>query len=237
MSNSVCDSKSKTNSVPCKHVYDVALDTFFMLLASLIGAGLAIYAFTQYGALIVGSVTGQDSKGFWDLSRVTGVMAYLMFWGAIVLGLLMSNKFAKLWPGGPTAYALHEYMCLIGLAFAIFHAGILLGDKYMNYSVAQIAVPFMTKGASSVMIGLGQIGIYLLAALVLSYYVRPWIGFSAWRWIHFTAFMAFALITVHGLLVGTDTKTPLLLGMYLITNVAVFFFTFYRIFNMIEVGS
>lgn len=220
-----------------KYIFDVVLDTFIGLLATIIGTGFAIYAFTEYGSLMTASVTAQDGKGFWDLARATGVVAYLLFWGAIVLGLLMSNKLAKLWPSGPTAYAVHEYMCLLGLVFAVFHAGILLGDKYINFSLTQILVPFMTTGSASFMVGLGQIAIYLLAALVISYYIRPWIGFAAWRWLHFAAFMAFALITAHGLLAGTDTKTPLLLGLYAITNGSVFFFTFYRIFNMIEARS
>lgn len=202
------------------------------VLVILLAAAFAVYTVGQFAPLLVSSLIGELGKGYWDLSRASGVVAYLLFWASIMLGLLMSNKLARAWPGGPTAFALHEFMCLLGLVFAVFHAGILLADPYINFSIGQILLPFTTSADEPFWVGLGQIGFYLLLAIACSFYVRSWIGTAVWRWLHFATFIAYMLITVHGMIVGSDSKTPLMLGVYALTNTAVWFLTIYRILAM-----
>jgi len=51
------------------------------------------------------------------------------------MGVTMTNKMARIWPGGPTAFDAHQYTSLLGLTFALFHAiilfhaGALLGHR------------------------------------------------------------------------------------------------------------
>lgn len=208
------------------------LTSLWTVLIGVLAAVLAVYTAQQFAPLLASSLIGELGKGYWDLSRASGVMAYLLFWASIMLGLLMSNKFARAWPGGPTAFALHEFMCLLGLGFAAFHALILLADEYINFNIGQIIMPFATSGTEVFWVGLGQIGFYLLLVIVCSFYVRRWIGTQVWRWLHFATFIAYMLITVHGLIIGSDSKTPLMLGVYALTNVAVWFLTIYRILAM-----
>ena len=96
-------------------------------------------------------------------------------------GLIITNKLARVWPGGPIAFDLHQFASLMGLAFALFHALILMGDKYINYDLAQVLVPFNSIGYKPVWVGLGQIGFYLLAIVGLSFYVRKRLGNRTWR--------------------------------------------------------
>lgn len=79
---------------------------------------------------------------------------------------------------------------------------------------------------------MGQIAFYAMAMILLSFYVRKRIGFSAWRWLHFGTFVSYMLITVHGLLVGSDAMTPLMLWVYGLSNGAVLFLTVYRLLSM-----
>src|SRR5947207_8775577 len=37
-------------------------------------------------------------------------------WLSMAYGVLISNKLARVWPGGPTAFALHEYTSLLAKA-------------------------------------------------------------------------------------------------------------------------
>src|SRR5439155_688934 len=97
----------------------------------------------------------------------------------------------------------------------LLHALVLLGDKYIGYTLPQILIPFASVGYQPLWVGLGQIGLYMMALVTLSFYVRRWIGARTWRLIHFLSFAVFALALVHGLFSGTDSSTPWALGMYL----------------------
>ncbi|MCJ7432540.1 MAG: hypothetical protein MUO77_03540, partial [Anaerolineales bacterium] len=67
-----------------------------------------------------------------------------LLWLSMALGLGITNKMARLWPGAPATFAIHEYVSLLGMAFALFHALVLLGDHYINFTFAQMLVPFAT---------------------------------------------------------------------------------------------
>ena len=53
-------------------------------------------------------------------------------------------------------------------------------------------------------VGWGQPGLYLLTLVTLSFYVRRRIGHATWRRIHYLSFVVFLMVTVHGLMSGTD---------------------------------
>src|SRR5664279_702467 len=113
-------------------------DALLALAPYLVGAGLAALAFV--GALVIAaaqpawlsqlmaSLAGVTPKAYWYLSRSSAIIGYFMLWGSMVLGLAITNKMARAWPGGPTYAALHEHTGWLGLVLSIFHALVLLGD-------------------------------------------------------------------------------------------------------------
>jgi hypothetical protein len=50
----------------------------------------------------------------------------------------------------------------LALAFALFHAPILLGDRYIQAPLAQVLLPFAYTGYMAVWGSPGQIGLYAL---------------------------------------------------------------------------
>jgi predicted ferric reductase len=118
---------------------------------------------------------------------------------------------------------------LLGLAFGLFHALILIGDKYINYTLMQILVPFNSVGYKPIEVGLGQVAFYVLAIVSLSFYVRKRIGHRTWRVIHFLSFLALVLALAHGLLSGTDSTLDWLRGFYFASGASLLFLTLYRI--------
>ncbi len=177
------------------------------------------------------SLLGPQPKAYWDLARTSGMVAYLLIWLSVALGLIITDRFARLWPGGPVAFDLHQFASLLGLAFAVFHGLILLGDHYIGYTLLQILIPFATS-AQPFWVGLGQLAFYALIPITFSFYFRRQIGTGLWRAIHYGSFITFGLITVHGLLSGSDTTNPAVLGLYALTGLSVLFLTLYRIGSM-----
>ncbi len=175
------------------------------------------------------SVGGEAPKVFWYLSRGSAVIAYLILWVSMVFGLLITNKMSRMWPGAAPAFEFHEYASLLGLGLALFHALILTGDHYINYTVVQVLLPFSSDNYRPIDVGIGQVMFYVWAIVALSFYVRKRIGQKAWRWIHFASFASFMGVLVHGILSGTDSGTTWANWMYWITGGSVLFLTVYRI--------
>jgi predicted ferric reductase len=199
------------------------LNVLVILVATLLGAFVAVLVLPTLTRVLF----GPGVNVVWDLTRVAGLIAYGLIWWSVVFGLLITNRMATLWPGGPAAVDLHQFTSLLGLAFSLFHAILLLADSYVPYTLLQIALPF-TSEYRPVWVGLGQIAIYLLIPVILSFYLRRGLGPTAWRLIHSGSFFAFAFITAHGLLAGSDTTNLAILSFYALTGLSVCFLMIYR---------
>ena len=207
-----------------------------LIMAIAVGALGALVLLPMFSDIFAKSLVGEQAKGYWFLSRASGVVAYVLFWASMMMGLLMSTKTTRLWSTGPTFMAMHEFTSILGLLFAGFHALILLGDAFIQTDVVQILTPFLMDfgkdGAQSIWVGFGQLGFYALALILLSFYVRQRISYGVWRWLHFGTFVAYMLVTVHGMLVGSDSQTTFMLSVYAFTNASILFLTLYRVLLM-----
>jgi predicted ferric reductase len=200
-----------------------------VLLAVLASVAIALFVLPIWLPGLSASLARSDAKVYWYLSRAAAFVAYILLWLAIVMGLLITNKLSRIWPGGPLAFDLHQHLSIIGLGFALFHALILLGDAYSNYSLAQLLLPFGSEQYRPFWVGLGQIGFYIMLLVAFSFFLRRWIGAKGWRTLHFLSFAVFVLALVHGVGSGTDTAPRWAQAIYWASATAVIILTIYRI--------
>ena len=220
------------------HIPSVNLEVFLIiLLATIAGTFAAAVALPTWLPSLSQSLLGNEPKAYWYLSRMSGIVAYMLMWLSIALGITITNKMARVWPGGPAAVDVHQFASLLSFTFAIFHVLILLGDRYANYSLTQLATPFTMGGRQEFWIGLGQLGFYLMLPVTFSFYARRFIGYKGWRLIHYASFLIYIFVTIHGLWAGTDTRAPAILGVYAVTIVATYFLTMYRVLVSIRLPS
>jgi predicted ferric reductase len=197
-------------------------------LAVMLGAALGALALWAWLPGLRASLGGATPKAYWYLSRSSAFAAYGLLWLSMASGLALTNRLARLWPGGPTAYDVHQYSSLLGLALALVHAAVLLGDGYLNYAAAQLLLPFASAPYRPLWVGLGQLAFYALIPVTLSFYARRWLGPRAWRWVHALSVAAFLLALVHGVFSGTDSPQPLIHWLYWATGGSVLFLAVYR---------
>ncbi|MEZ7502415.1 ferric reductase-like protein [Psychrobacter sp. Arc29] len=195
-------------------------------LSFMIAIGVGSYALLMWGETISQLLTATD-KPFWYLSRAGGVIAYALFWLAVVFGLLLSTRLGK-HVNAARVFALHQYLSLIAVGFATFHAGILLADNYLNLQIWQFLAPFGFQ-TDRVGVALGQLGFWLLLICAFSFYIKKYIGQSAWRWLHFLTFMAYMLISMHVFMVGSDSRALPLMLFYAGSQTLVFLLISYRL--------
>src|SRR5512142_1120607 len=147
-----------------------------LLMAIGLGALGALIIIPNWAPSLTATLVGADPKAYWYLSRGAGFVALGLLWISMILGLLITDKLHRSWPGAPAAFAIHEYVSLLGLVFVAFHALILIGDQFIKYQLAQILVPFGSINYHPIWVGLGQIGFYAWAIISATFYVRQKIG-------------------------------------------------------------
>jgi len=216
-----------------EEIQDKSSLTMVSLVSLLMAVALGVIAaliFSPSGIPpLAQSLVGASPKAYWYLSRGAAFVALGLLWISMMLGLLITNKIVRSWPGAPAAFALHEYVSLLGLAFAAFHALVLIGDRYINYTLAQILLPFGSINYHPIWVGVGQIGFYTWAIISGSFYIRKGIGPKTWKLIHYASFFNFIIAIIHGLASGTDTTLSWAQGVYWFLGGSFLFLTVYRI--------
>jgi predicted ferric reductase len=221
---------SKNPSEQIEYESSVNIQTFLMLLLAMIaGLLVAVLILPSWLPNLSFSLGGDAPKVYWYLSRATAFVSLSLLWLSMALGLGMTNKMARLWPGAPAAFALHEYVSLLGLAFAVFHAIIILGDHYINFTLLQLLIPFSTTDYRPFWVGLGQLAFYTWLILAASFYIRPLIGQRFWRLLHYASFGMYLMGIFHGLFGGTDASARWAQNYYWITTGSLLFLLIYRV--------
>ena len=208
----------------------MALQTVVLLLtAVVVGAVAGAVALPQWAPALSDSLLGTAPKAYWYLSRASAIVAFVLLWMSIVLGLTLTNRTARIWPGGPVVFDLHQHTSLLALIVAFFHGLILMGDRYIAFTLTTVLTPFASADYRPFWVGLGQIGFYLLGIVGLSFYARRWMGARLWRVIHYLSFGVFILALIHGIVSGTDTSSVGVAAMYWIATGSVVFLTLHRV--------
>ncbi|MDD2923369.1 MAG: hypothetical protein PHQ36_13880 [Anaerolineales bacterium] len=210
----------------------VNIQTFLsFLVAMTVGLLLAVLVLPLWLPNMSFSLGGDAPKAYWYLSRATAFVSLSLLWLSMALGLGITNKMARLWPGAPAAFAIHEYVSLLGLTFAVFHAIVILGDHYINFTLLQLLVPFSTVDYRPFWVGIGQVGLYTWAILAFSFYIRPAIGQKSWRFLHYGSFGMYILGIFHGIFSGTDVGAGWAQNYYWYSAGSLIFLLVYRILS------
>jgi len=203
-------------------------------LAIIFGALTAVMVLPAWLPGLTTSLTGEAPKVFWYLSRGTALVGFILLWMSMVLGMMITNRLARIWPGGPVAFDLHQYVSLVGLGFGLFHPLILLGDHYLKPSLLELFIPFTVQQYHPFWVGLGQIAFYSWAILVGSFYIRKQMGNKAWRFVHFSSFLTFVFVLLHGIFSGTDSTTAWVNILYWTAAGSTLLLLFYRILTTVD---
>ncbi|MBI9050918.1 MAG: ferric reductase-like transmembrane domain-containing protein [Anaerolineaceae bacterium] len=205
----------------------------WLFLGVLGGIGAAYYFLPQVMPSISASLSGVDVKAYWYLSRGSAIIAYVLLWLSMLMGLLLSSKLSKTWPGTAKANDIHKFISLLGLFFVIFHALILMGDVYLAANFWQLFIPLSGFPYRPEWVLWGQVGLFLWIGLILSSYARKRIGRKAWRVLHFGSFLMFIFALIHGIGSGTDTALPAMQILYWISAGSIVFLILFRIITAI----
>jgi predicted ferric reductase len=200
----------------------LALTGNLPIAADAVSAGLA-----RMGQWL-GAPPEAGARVYWHMARSAGMVAYLSLWGSVLWGLMVTNKVLDGAVKPLITFEMHQFLSILALAFSGFHAFILLGDRYIRFGLAELLIPFRSP-YEPLWVGLGVLSMYLVAVLVVSFYVRRRIGHRAWRLLHYASFFGWVMATLHGLLSGSDSGTLVMQAIYFAATASVGFLLTYRI--------
>jgi predicted ferric reductase len=200
------------------------------VLGSLIGTLLGLWAMKG-----VASAMAASAPGFWFVSRAAAVVGYVLLWASTAWGILISSKAVKELVPGPLAFTLHNVTAWLALGFSSVHAWALLGDRVVSFNPTGILLPFAAN-YQPVLTGLGTLSLYVGLLVSLSFYFTKHIGYRTWRAIHTLSYLMFVGVTLHSVLLGTDSSALVMQVVYLLAGGSVLFLTLFRIL-IAAVGS
>ncbi len=166
-------------------------------------------------------------QALWYVTRAAGIVAYLLLWLSTAWGLAVSSKVFDPVLHRFFTYDMHQYLSLLAIGFSVLHVVVLLADRYLPFSIAEVLVPFIAP-YRPLWVGVGVIGLYLVMLVSATFYVRQRIGYTAFHIIHYLSLFAYAGITLHGLMAGTDSPLWSTRLMYGGTALVVVFLLVYR---------
>ena len=136
-----------------------------------------------------------------DLSSDVGLAACGLLTLNILLGLLLSMRYNPWthWPHRRFNYfRIHNWTGYIALAVSALHPVIVLFSATANFRVFDIVVPVQSPKQPLVN-SLGAIGLYALALVVVTSYVRHRMTRHTWKLLHYVAYVSAAFFFAHSL--------------------------------------
>ncbi len=151
---------------------------------------------------------------FWIEARASGLVAYLLLTCSVLAGLVLKSRpFGKaLKPA--TVTDLHRFLALLALGATGLHGVTLVLDQSISISWVGLLVPGEIP-YRPLWTGIGVVAAELMLVVYASFSQRKRIGVQNWRRLHWATYGVFAAMTVHGVMSGTDTRQPWVLGLYL----------------------
>ena len=227
---------SEINPLPAKnsHTTNWILGGMIIIAAVLV---LAVVAQTPAGISMINFLTWAFSTNsvqtMWYITRSAGLAAYLLMWLSVTWGLAVSSKILDNLLHRSFTYDFHQFLSLLALGFTGLHVVVLMFDKYLPYSVAQILVPFISP-YRPVWVGIGVIGLYLSLLVTVTFYLRGRIGMKAFRVIHVASLLGYLGVLVHSIFSGTDSSLTSVLLLYAGTFLTTVFLMAYWIFLSVQ---
>ncbi len=153
----------------------------------------------------------------WYFSRATGIVSYIFLWLVLFLGFSFRNPLLKRFVAPLYKLDMHIYLSLLTTGFVVFHGAVLVFDKYIGLSFAEIFIPYLSQSdkIDTDAIAWGILALYGILLLVITSLLRKWLPLKLWRFLHFFHVAVYILVIIHALAIGTDLQSGVVQKIFL----------------------
>ncbi|MDQ1284494.1 MAG: methionine sulfoxide reductase heme-binding subunit [Patescibacteria group bacterium] len=158
-----------------------------------------------------------DVPWAWYLSRASALVGFSLLYISIFLGLAVRTPFLNKIIKPVYSLRAHCWISLQALIFALIHGLALLFDKFIDFSLADIFIPFVSEFETG-LIALGIISFYLMIILVVSSYLKQYVSQRVWRALHSLNVGLYMASIIHAFYLGTDMKEEMIRNVFIYAN-------------------
>lgn len=144
-----------------------------------------------------------STDALWYLARGTGVVSLVLLTAVVVLGI--GSRSGRPVFGLPrfAVTVVHRNASLLSVLLLAVHVLTLFFDPYAQLRLVDLVVPF-AAAYRPMWLGLGTLALDLIIALVATSLLRHRLGRTAWRAMHWLAYLTWPIAVLHGLGTGSD---------------------------------
>jgi sulfoxide reductase heme-binding subunit YedZ len=144
----------------------------------------------------------------WDVSRASAFIAFACYTLVVAWGIGLS---ARAWRLPAAALGFHRFLASLGLVALAIHVATLMLDRYARVTVASMVGLDPRPGVT-----FGAVALWLAVALPLSFRLKQarFMSQRAWRGLHYFGYTVWAAALVHGVMAGTDARSPWAIAVY-----------------------
>lgn len=148
-----------------------------------------------------------NGQAWWYVNRASGIAAWALLAVSVALGQLQARRWT---PGRSPAWFvdLHRGLAGLGCAALGLHLIALLADSFTSFNVLDVLIPMRTE-LSPGGVAWGIVALYAIVAIEATSLASRRLSRQTWRRIHLLGLAVFWLTTLHALLAGTDSASPL----------------------------
>jgi len=162
----------------------------------------------------------QAVPAWWMIARVSGIVGYLLITWSMVSGVVLRSRLLQRAASPVARMEWHRVTALLGLALVALHGVALVMDSYVTITPWDLVVPGGTA-YRPLWVSAGVLALWLMVIVTLTAMWRAHLGARAWKVIHLLSYGVFIAATAHGLMAGTDSGEPWMLGIYLVATALV----------------
>ena len=194
------------------------------------GLAMLLRHLIDHESSILAAASAYASPLLWYLTRATAVSAYVVLALSVMLGMLRGVARSSGERLSWITDELHQTLATFFFGLVLLHLITLIYDPFLPFSVANILLP-VNEPYKPFGVDLGVLALYTLVVVLFSSWVRRAIPYRFWRGLHYASFATFVLVTLHGLLAGSDASQPWMRGIYAGAACAVGFLVLMRWFT------
>ncbi len=156
------------------------------------------------GIMLTLAATTSANPLMWYLTRTTALSAYVVLALLVSLGLIQSIARTSRERLPWVVDALHQFLGLLFGVLVVFHLLTLMADPLIPFSITNILIP-RHEPYRPLAVDLGVLALWTMLLILASSWLKRHLPYRFWKLLHFLSFATFVLVTLHGLLAGSDS--------------------------------
>jgi predicted ferric reductase len=168
------------------------------------------------------------SPTLWYLTRAMAISAYVALTLSVALGILRTVARTSREGISWAVDEMHQVAATLAGLLVVGHLVTLTLDPFLPFSVGNLLLP-LQEPYRPLAVAFGVFALYAMAVALVSSWLRRRMAYGFWRSLHYVSFVAFVLVTLHGLLAGSDAGEPWMRGIYAFAAGAVAYLALMRL--------